>query len=502
MSSSEYSHRAHDLAEGTARNRLREESALTHGSRSDLPTFYRYVVLETIFDPHIIDATKIDYWEKDLGVANIKYATVAPRNAIIARRIVTNNSTHSENTVVLYPFLPPNLSLPCKPGEHVWAVFEDQTGTKNDLGYWMWRIVGPHYAEDVNHSHPHRSGDPSFSPGIRELFEGNSDPVYEIKNGLAGEIDGERYTKAETATIPGGDVDAYKKLMQESDGGRVSVYERVPRYRKRPEDVVLEGTNNTLIVLGRDRTGAAADYDQDDIQGQVPLPPPDDSPPLEGAGTIDIVAGRGETEITGGVAVENDLPAEEIGKGSEQVSENEGDPDFENDRSRVYVTQRTFVDTNFGIDGFNAQFGGGKLSGEANEEKTVVDSDDGDGAIVIKTDKIRLIARSDVEFVVTGFEVGENGRMTSVADDSKWCAIVMKANGDIIFKPADQGYLKFGGEDADKGLVCTDLPVPAKAGVVPPAATPPILTTMGGQFATGVPGQGMLATKILVVGKK
>lgn len=498
--SNEYSHIAHDLAEGSARSKLREQAAVSHGTRNDLPSFYRYVVIDTIFDPHIIDATKLDYWENDLGVVNIKYAVVAPRNAIIARRVISNNSTHSENTMILYPFLPPNISLPCNPGEHVWVMFEDQTGTQNDLGYWMWRIVGPHYAEDVNHTHPHREGDPSFTPGIKELFDGDAEPVYEVMNGRAGLQDGERYTKAETATIPGGDIDAYKKLMTESDAGRLSVYERVPRYRKRPGDVVFEGTNNTLIVLGRDRTGPVAVYESDDAQGQVPIPSADDSPPLEGQGQIDLVAGRGETEGTGGTEVENDVPAKEIGKGSNELAPDEGDPDFANDRSRVLISQRTFVDANFGIDSFNSEFGGGSFPGAANDEISVIDSEEGDGGIVIKTDKIRLIARSDIEFLVTGFELDENGRMRTVEDTTKWCAIVMKANGDIVFRPAEQGYIKLGGDEADKGLVCTDLPAPAADGKVAPVAAPPILTTMGGQFATGNPGQGMLATKILVVG--
>lgn len=499
----EYDHIAHDFAEGRGREKLRNRAETEHGSRADLPTLYRYVVLETIFDPHIIDATKIEYWENDLGVSNIKHAIVAPRNAIIARRVANNNSTHSGTVMVLYPFMPPNLAMPCKPGEHVWVVFEDQMGTKNDLGYWMWRIVGPQHAEDVNHTHPHRANDPSFSPGIKEQFDGDVQPVYEIRNGDTGIENGERYTKAETASIPDGNEDAYKELMNDSDGGRLSVYERVPRFRKRPGDMVLEGTNNTLIVLGRDRTAAVASYENDPVQGQVPTTPPEDSSDLEGQGSIDIVVGRGETETTGGITVENDLPGKEIAKGNDERVPDEGDPDYANDRSRILISQRTFVDTNFGIDGFNAEFGGGKFPGTPDNDdvpKTVSDSSEGDGAIVIKSDKVRLIARSDIEFLVTGFTLDESGRMTTDDDQSRWCAIVMKTNGDIVMKPADQGYIKLGGEDADKGLVITDTPAPAENGRVARIATPPILTTMGGQFATGNPGQGMLATKILVKG--
>ena len=427
MAITEYDNLSKEVAEGRGRDTVSQRATVSSGARTELPIFLRYVILETIFDPQIIDTKKLDYWEHELGVTNIKYAVVPPRNAIIARRVLNNNASPIEPAMVLYPFFPPNLSLPCKPGEHVWVMFEDPTGTRKDLGYWFCRIVTSGYAEDVNHTHPHRVNDPSFVPGIKDLFEGKDKPVYEFRNGSAAEIDGERLTAPETRSAVGGD-DAYKKLMTESDGGKLVHYEPVPRYRKRPDEVVFEGTNNSLIVLGRHRSGPVATYKIDEERGLVPSIPIDDVDE-DGAATIDFVVGRGQTESTRGKAVDNDLPAKEIGKGASELSEFEGDPDYKTDRSRILNAQQIPVDKVFELDVFNREFANGSIQGEANKRIGITDdpaSDpNGDSAIVLKTDKLRLIARSDVEILVPSFTRDENGKMIDGEDSDNFCAFVM-----------------------------------------------------------------------------
>lgn len=506
MAITEYDNLSKDIAEGRGRSAQATRAVLEAGKSVDLPHFQRFIILDVIFDPQIVDVKKLEYWEHDLGVTNIKYGVSPPRNAIIARQVASNSSSPVESAMILYPFFPPNLALPCKPGEHVWVMFEDPTGNRKDLGYWMCRIVTAGHAEDMNHTHPHRAHDPSFIPGIKELFDGTDDAVYEFRNGSVGTQDGERFTVAESATMPGS-IDAYKSLMTESDGGKLVQYEPVPRYRKRPNDVVLEGTNNSLIVLGRDRNGPVATYTPDATRGQVPSIPLEDNQD-DGAASIDLIAGRGQTPTTGGTPAKNDLPANELGKSPKEIALHEGDPDFENDRSRILISQKTLVDSNFGLSGFNTEFSSGKFQGGASSVSGIGDSvsSNGDGAIVIKSDKVRLIARSDVEILVTSFDRDADGRMVSPGDTDRYCAIILKTNGDIILRPAASGYLKLGGDDADKGILCSDLPVVAKNGIV---SGPPILTTMGGQLGgskpgTGdnsgalAPGQGKFAAKVLI----
>lgn len=80
------------------------------------------------------------------------------------------------------------------------------------------------------------------------------------------------------------------------------VREDVPQFRKRVGDNVLAGSNNSLIVLGRDRpAGVESGYET-------------------GAGTVHIVVGRAGS-----------------------------DPSFSRDRAFVYVSARTDVDSNLGL---------------------------------------------------------------------------------------------------------------------------------------------------------
>lgn len=468
------------IAEGTAEQVIKERMIAQHGSRAPMSAFARFIVLETIFDPSIADEKKISYWEHDLGVTNIKFASVLPRNAIIAQPVLEGVASATTKPMFLFPFLPPQISLPCNPGEHVWVYFENKSVKKTDLGFWMWRIVGPSFIEDVNHTHFPRALDPGFHPGTKDMYDGTAEPTYEFRPGQVDIQGGERVTLYETTTVSTEDEQVYEKLMTETDAGRIRHYEAVPRYKKRPGDVAFEGSNNTLVVLGRHRTGPVAEYEEDEIKGKIPKVPETDITE-DGAGTIDLVVGRGQTPETLGAVVENSLGKNELGKSQNQLTENEGNPDFANDRSRILLSQKSRVDVDFGLDGFNGSF---ELS------------DSEDGAIVVKTDKIRLIARSDIQLLVTNGERDDNGNLVTSDDTSGYATIIIKANGDIILQPSTLGYLKLGGPDADKALVCTDTPAIAVAGQV---TAGPLTTTMGGQFAgTNIPTQGTYAKKILV----
>lgn len=509
------------LVDGTARSKLEIRATSEHGSQSNLPNFYRFVVLETIFDPTIIDSDRAAYYEHVLGVGNMHYVNVLPRNTIIARRVLDANTSASASSLFLFPFFPPNLALPCQPGEHVWVMFENQDATRNDLGFWFCRIVEPGFVEDVNHTHPPRRNDPSFLPGTVDHAEGTDVAKYEFRNGKTGirsDDQKDRYTIVETATISGPE-NVYETLLTETDASKTMTYEPIPRYRKRPSDVVLEGSNNTLIVMGRDRTGAAAAFDINqatNFKTVIGLPGADISTP--GAGAIDLVAGRGQTLTTGGVVVNSTkidgLPTgfSEIGKANNELVENEGDPDFFSDRSRIYIAQRTMPDTNFGLSLFNAQlsaiqFPQAPITGSNVEKFNMQDSTIGDGAIVIKSDKLRFIARSDVEILVTSFiKRDENDHLISSSDVNDYAVVAIKANGDIVFKPAKTGFIKLGGDDANKGIVCSDVAVSAVDGIISGA---PLSTTMGGFFAGAVPsgednttalssGQAKFANRVLI----
>jgi hypothetical protein len=149
---------------------------------SDAPLFYRMVVLEVVHDPASMDPARIDRLEHEVGVLNVRLARALPRNSIVARRVLDGTATASEPALFLFPFLPPHVAMPCKPGEHVWAMFESPQ-KRQDVGWWLWRISEPHFVDDMNHTHAPRAFDPSFNPGIGDKFEGRDDAKYEFRNG-------------------------------------------------------------------------------------------------------------------------------------------------------------------------------------------------------------------------------------------------------------------------------------------------------------------------------
>lgn len=479
-------HDTKHIAEGNYNNVAHQHAAFGHHD-GPLPVFLRYVILDVISDPSIIDKAKLSYWEHELGVSNISYAAVAPRNSIIARRVMGPGSSASEKVMVLYPMLPPHISLPSKPGEHVWVMFENPSAQSHEIGYWVCRIVAPHFVEDVNYTHSDRQFDSSFLPGIADVFEGSDDPVYEFPNGAVGNQDGNRYVIASTISLPD-DKDpekAYSKLLTDSDAAKMTTYEPVPRFRKRPADTVFEGSNNTLIVLGTDRTGAVADFDDDPDKGKLPKPVKDDIP--EGAGVIDLVAGRGQTTDTGGKPVENKpLGKKELGKDKKNLQQKEGDVDYKNDRSRVLIAQKTKPDKNFKIDAVV----------KAHATKTPVEDGDGEGAIVVKTDKIRFIARHDVVILVTGAtdkDDNKNVKDPDVKPDD--CAsIIIRTNGDIIFTPSKKGLIKLGGDDANLAPLCTSANNQGAGGTV---VAQPIIDTMGGAQGAADGLNGIFPKKVL-----
>jgi len=493
------------------------------------PTFKKMVILDVVTDPISILGSemqtikKIEYWRNILKVTNLKYANVLPRNTIVGHFINSN-----ESPMFAFPFFPSHFSLPCKPGETVWVIIEDPDLPKPDIVYWMCRVTEPHIADDVNHTHAPRSYDISFagvdrsSKKDRSENNGKTKPVYELRNGnvlITGANDERRIDRNNLLIMTANEEDYFEKLIRVTDASQLIQYEAVPRFKKRPGDIVLEGTNNSLIVLGTDRSSSAGKYeDTGTVMGPVPSTMPED---MQGgdAGSIDLVVGRGQTKETFGEQVSTTSIfgatsstagieiKKELGKAEDQLSLKEGDFDLKNDRSRIQISQKTKVDTNYGLSSYNSSFSAGNPS----PGTPIKDDEDGDAAIVIKTDKIRLIARSDVEILVTSYKDGANAKeafiKNEVDDTKKWASVVIKSNGDIVFKPSELGYIKLGDDDANLGIVCSDAPVTPTNGTV---VGPPMITTMGGQFAGSkpagtaanspclAPGQAKYASKVLI----
>jgi len=412
--------RGHQVA--TARAAYRKQD-------SSRPTFVKIIILDVISDPSAIDDVKMQFYKGSLGVGNAQLARNAPRNSIIGRRVMGVDSGASEAAMIFYPFFPSHISLPAKPGEHVWAIFENPDAPSN-IGYWICKVPQPSFVDDVNYTHADRQADQSFTPGIAATAEGSSAPIYEFRNGGVDSLNGERYTVVETVSMPGGD-DVYTNILTKSDSSQITWYEPVPRYRKRPADVAFEGSNNTLIVLGNDRTGPIATYTTDPTHGQVPEAVDADAF-TDGAGSIDIVVGRGQTPATGGTSVDNKVIGKEIAKDTPSLAAQEGDPDLIHDRSRVLVAMQTNADVNFGIDSFLTD---GLLVGTMSDKSAAKS-----GAIVAKSDRVRIIGRSDIALMTTsqGKTDSNNLPIDSTSNDD-WATIGIKSTGDVYIQPIAKG---------------------------------------------------------------
>lgn len=488
------------LAEGRTNAAFAHEAQYADRSASSQQSIFRVLVLDVIHDPNIVTDEKIDFYRNVVGVANAQLAPFVPRNTIIGQRV--GDGVGNMPPMFFFPFMPSHIAVPCKAGEHVWAFFEAPDVKKSNVGWWMWRVVELDHTDDVNHSHAPRNLDPTFFKGSssKALADGETAPAYDFQNGVATEFDGERLPNPSSFSVEG-DEKVYERLLTETDASKLTNYEAVPRYKKRPPDLALEGSNNTLIVLGTDRVGSASDLIPDETSGQVPSVPATDTVGT-GAGAINIVVGRGQTEATSGARVTNSLQREELGKSLSERTLTEGDLDPINDRTTLGLYQRTLIDTNFGLSEFSLEFGvQDRVNGTASSQGS------GDGGAVIKSDKVRVIARSDIEFVVTTFTRDEDGLMVLEPDPAKWAGVVIKSDGSIVFRPASNGLIKLGGDDADKAILCTKAPaVPPTGGNSPEAriaGVPPIISTMGGAVGTdtsgaGTSGQGTWATKVLI----
>jgi hypothetical protein len=318
--------------------------------------------------------------------------------------------------------------MPAKPGEQVW-VFSDG----GEYLFWFGRIGASGPVEDVNFTHKDRELETPATPAsdaktkadIAKGIKKNLTPRF--NDGIAGSLGG-------TKNSPKGQ-DA--KSLKGANVLSKHVEDAVPRFTPRPGDFAIQGSNNTLISLGTDRGWKKGDEDFSASNADA-----DGTP---GTGTIDIVAGRGASpdaikptdegskgdapSRTGSRLIKNEEGKVETNKiaklNSEEVNRAEGDPDFHQDSSRVYVSMKTPVDENFSLGDEYIELLEGSL-----EDKEAA-------AIAMKSNEIRIIAREDGSVRI----VKEKG------DGDATAQIILSSDGTIHI----QGKKIFVGENGGSG---------------------------------------------------
>lgn len=159
--------------------------------------------------------------------------------------------------------------------------------------------------------------------------------------------------------------------------------EPIPNFTKADCEKVYSGKNNNYIVMGRDRhKSRSSGYGgKGDTQASM----------------IDIVVGRMAHEPIDDVWV---------------------DPDFHSDSARIYVSQKTDVDKNFGLAPGNVGMSSAK------------------SAIAIKADSIRMISREGIKIVTGGSDTNSQGADISAA---KYGVDIIANNDDKDLQPIPKG---------------------------------------------------------------
>ena len=331
---------------------------------------------------------------------NVTLPLDIPRNTLVVRMITPGEQTKYR---LCYPLFPPHMTMPVQPGEQVWVMKGQKEGKQI---FWIARIPGNVFTDDINYTHLDRALDIKTTPDTKQKYFQTTGAAakFLLPNFLNGDGQSARTLGARLKDPDGkeSDEDDYDKILEKAKARYVDAgaprhafeHEAVPRFTKRPGDLVLQGSNNSLICLGTDRGWSEhhppAGTSNAVMQEVKPY-----------SGTVDIVAGRARhlpknptnDMVAGDVAEETSPETILNSRGYAEVAKNvevndltnnnfEGDPDFRYDASRLYVSMNTNPDENFNT----APSFGNTFEGSLPETKDVP-------AAVLKSDHIRIIAR-------------------------------------------------------------------------------------------------------------
>lgn len=298
-----------------------------------------------------------------------------PRNTVIVKTISEGLAKRTDVKTICYPFFSSHLSMPLKVGEYVWFVYENPD-MKGSIAYWLSRVCEPEHVEDVNYNFAARTYiQQAKKPAKRtsDKFEGSSND----------EGDQQTYSWQSPTSDP-------EEMINLVDLARKNHrFEAVPRYTKRPGDLVLQGSNNSLIMLGEER----GQQNKAQLMIAGANNPPDGLQP--GHPAIDIVVGRGVKDpdqageylsVRGNKFI-NEFGIEEIDK--REKSNVEGDAHFVVDATRIYLTANSDnVNSSYHPDFLlNLRYPNSAAGSETAPPRS-------QGAFaVVKSDNLRLVSR-------------------------------------------------------------------------------------------------------------
>jgi len=362
---------------------------------------------QTPFEKGVVVAvyTGLDSWPEMKSLMDESGLSLSqdrlPRNSLMIRRIDRGIDLGGGSYSLCFPFFSSHLSMPAKPAETVWVIFDRDN--KNQ-GYWISRVSGDATSEDLNYSH--------FDRG----FVGESPPAKQPISNPPPPTPVDDFPNTSLAQVSGSD--SYDLILT---GALLSydstTLEPVPRYTKFPGDLVFHGSNNSSVCLTADRGWRESD-------SPASSPSISSATPRRFSGTVDIVAGRsrwisrGETGRTIPSTRLNRRNFFEVAKRLEDFrtsKRSEGDPDFFDDAARLYVSENTDFVRNFDVESvLPSQFGPAAPPLPTS-------------AVVAKADNVCLIARKDDSHSINGsVHIIKEGEK-----DSDLSAIMMTSEGNV-----------------------------------------------------------------------
>ena len=440
---------------------------------------------------------------EDSSVENPEISRYMPRNSVICH--VNRGSASSSSfakPVIAYPFFPGHLSLPLKPTERVWILKEIHGNQTNY--YWMCRVVTDRQSDDLNLT----SFDRNFH--IRSLFS-----EFDLK----GNVTDDQFLVPATSFVTSPNSPLPKRSNPDMICGSSVAFleeftgEPVPRFTKQCEDLVLQGSNNTLLHFCKEKFVAASTAESElftNSQARSSLA--NKRNPMKG--TVDIVAGlekermlelknssspdslstKGKLNViknnrqSGGLLLEHfevDKIDEPQGRSENKF---EGNDSPRNVFARTYLSMNASPDLSFGMT--NPDF-------ENHAGPTHVNYSD--HCRTFSESSIRLYKYNNATGIDSCIDMSPDGSITLQSGEGETAAkIILRSDGNIILKPGTGGFLHLGGDESElSGIAVSVNPVTAEGGIAVPQV-PGSTDTFGGSAFLGDPVSGFVSSKVLV----
>ena len=374
--------------------------------------YKRAIVLDIITHPHLLTDQIIKNFSDSNSSFKLaknkkpEFIKSLPRNSIIGAFV------DNKNVFIAIPFFSSHLSLPLKIQEEVW-IYEDQSASvdfENEY-YWVSRVHGTNFYEDVNFTHADRKYLKDYNSGNKVKLDLNNLKEIQVALFNNGPVRGNDYNNSGDNTVNALDKKNKKSLNLSSS----HLLEDIPRTTKNPGDYIIQGSNNTLIRLGTNHLRKANFDTQETYNSSIFFKEPEPY-----SGTIDLVAGRASLSQSAAVKkrtvdymknseklfsknitttayknsafviyneyeIAENLKDNEFYLGQKNSNLAEGDPDFYTDTSRLVISEYLNGDELLNYSSLNTVDAKGVQGNLNNNSKR--------GFIIAKSDEIRLVVR-------------------------------------------------------------------------------------------------------------